>query len=92
MTENLENRAAVALRYEPEEDAAPRVTAKGRGLLADRIIELARQNGVPLRQDPGLVEILSRLELDQAIPPEAYRVVAEILAFVYTLNEDRKRG
>lgn len=92
MSENLENRAAVALRYEPEEDAAPRVTAKGRGLLADRIIELARQNGVPLRQDPGLVEILSRLELDQAIPPEAYRVVAEILAFVYTLNEDRKRG
>ncbi|NLN59111.1 MAG: EscU/YscU/HrcU family type III secretion system export apparatus switch protein [Deltaproteobacteria bacterium] len=80
---------AAALRYDPDRDAAPRLTAKGRGHVADRIIETAREHGIPIRNDPGLVEILSRLDLDDQIPVEVYRAVAEILAFVYSLNSRR---
>jgi flagellar biosynthesis protein len=79
-------RQAVALRYTPGEDEAPRVTAKGRGLVADKILELARAHNVPVRQDRDLVQILSRLDLEQQIPPGVYKAVAEILAFVYRLS------
>lgn len=78
---------AVALRYEPGRDEAPSVAAKGRGKLAERIIALAREHGVPIKEDPDLVEVLARLEVDQEIPPELYLVVAEILAFVYKSND-----
>jgi len=84
-------RQAVALRYQPGEDEAPRVTAKGRGHVAEKIIELARQHGVPIRQDGNLVQVLSRLDLEEEIPPSVYRAVAEILAFVYRLSME-KRG
>jgi flagellar biosynthesis protein len=77
----------VALRYTPGKDSAPRVVAKGRGYLADRILELARAHNIPVREDKNLVQILSRLDLDQQIPPELYRVVAEILAFVYRVGK-----
>ncbi len=80
---------AVALRYKPGEDTAPRLTAKGKGNVAERIVELARKNGVPIRQDRNLVEVLSRLDLEQEIPPEVYRAVAEILAFVYRLSMEK---
>ena len=91
MPEDMKDRVAVALRYEAAEEVAPRVTAKGQGHVADQIVRLARENGVPLHHDPDLVELLSQLELDQVVPPEAYEVIAEILAFVYTLNEHRKQ-
>jgi flagellar biosynthesis protein len=78
---------AVALRYTPGEDEAPRVTAKGRGPIAEKILELARAHNVPVRQDRNLVQVLSRLELEQEIPPSVYRAVAEILAFVYRLSQ-----
>jgi flagellar biosynthesis protein len=77
---------AVALRYKPGEDEAPRLTAKGRGAVAEKIIELARRHGVPIRQDRNLVQVLARLDLEQEIPPSVYRAVAEILAFVYRLS------
>ncbi len=80
---------AAAIQYDPEKDAAPRVTAKGKGYVADKIIELAKKNGIPIKNDPGLVEILSRLDIDEQIPIEVYRAVAEILAFVYSLNSKR---
>ncbi len=84
--------AAAAIRYDPPGDGAPRVTAKGRGRIAERIIGLAREYGVPIREDPDLVEILSALELGQEIPPECYTAVAEILAFVYGLNQRLLEG
>lgn len=84
-------RKAVALRYEEGKDAAPRVTAKGDGLLGERILSLAREAGVPIREDADLVEVLSRLELNAEIPPETYVVVAEILAWVYRLNDEAGR-
>ncbi len=80
---------AAAIRYDPEKDTAPRVTAKGKGYVADKIIELAKKHGIPVKNDPGLVEILSRLDIDEQIPVEVYRAVAEILAFVYSLNSNR---
>lgn len=80
---------AVALRYAPGEDDAPRVAAKGRGHVAEKILELARRYGVPIRQDPNLVQVLSRLDLEQEIPPSVYRAVAEILAFVYRLSVEK---
>ncbi len=78
---------AVALKYLPGRDQAPRVTAKGQGLIAQKIIELARSHGIPLKEDPALVQVLSQLDFYQEIPPEAYLVVAEILAFVYSMHQ-----
>ena len=77
---------AVALQYEPSLWKAPLVTAKGQGFIAEKIIALARKHHIPLKDDPDLVEILSRLELDEQIPPAMYPVVAELLAFVCHLN------
>jgi len=84
-------RKAVALRYVPALDRAPKVTAKGSGLLAQKIIELAQQHGIPIKEDPVLIQVLSQLDFYQEIPPSIYVVVAEILAFVYSVN-NRWRG
>lgn len=81
---------AAALQYDAKKDRAPRVTAKGRGLIAEKIIALAKANDIPIKEDAQLVQILYRLDLDEEIPPELYRAVAEILAFVYAVNEKRR--
>lgn len=80
---------AAALKYDAKKDAAPKVTARGRGLVAEKIIELARKHDVPIKSDPALVQILSKLELEEQIPAELYKAVAEILAFVYAVNGKR---
>ncbi len=77
---------AVALRYTPREDRAPRMTAKGCGPVAEKIIALAREHKIPIREDRALVEVLSQLDFYEEIPPTVYGVVAEILAFIYSLN------
>ena len=84
----MKNKAAVALQYNTVTDKAPKITAKGRGLVAETIIALAREKGVPIREDADLVQVLSQLDLNQEIPPSLYQVVAELLAFVYRLNQD----
>jgi flagellar biosynthesis protein len=81
-----ELKKAVALKYEPAKDGAPKVAAKGAGLVAERIIEVARREGIPIQEDPDLVGALIQLDLQEQIPPELYKVVAEILAFTYRLN------
>jgi flagellar biosynthesis protein len=73
---------AVALRYDSK-DRAPKISAKGRRHLAEKILELARHHDIPIRQDKNLLQILSRLDLNREVPPEVYQVVAEILAFIY---------
>lgn len=83
-------KAAVALSYKPEKDAAPRVTAKGKGLVAEKIIALARAHGIPIRDDPDLVTVLAALEIDREIPPELYKAIAEIFAFIYRVNKTSK--
>lgn len=79
-------RQAIALAYDPEEEA-PRVIASGRGALADRIIERARDEDIPIHRDDKLADTLSRLEIGDMIPPELYEVVAEILVFVDALDK-----
>jgi flagellar biosynthesis protein len=78
---------AVALKYETHKDAAPRVVAKGRDFIAEKIIETARAHNVPMYEDKNLVQVLEALDLDTEIPPELYRAVAEVLAFIYRLNQ-----
>ncbi len=76
---------AVALHYDGK--GAPRITAKGRGTVAEEIIELARQHGVPLHEDRELVALLAQLELNDEIPRELYLAVAEVIAFAYMVTE-----
>ncbi|HEY3375574.1 MAG TPA: EscU/YscU/HrcU family type III secretion system export apparatus switch protein [Candidatus Aquicultor sp.] len=77
---------AVALGYDSEKDGAPVVLAKGVGYTAERIIELAKEKGIELYEDPALVEALSVIDLGREIPEALYAVVAEILAFIYMLD------
>lgn len=77
---------AVALRYDATKDGAPRVVAKGSGYMAQKILEAARQHHIPLAVDPIAGEILAHADLGAEIPPEFYQAVAEILAFVYRLD------
>ena len=86
--ENARKKAA-ALRYDHDQDLAPRVVAKGRGKLAEKIVELANQHQVPLVEDPNLVQMLEALDVNIEIPPQLYHAVAEVLAFVYRLNRPR---
>lgn len=79
---------AVALEYDEEEDQAPKVTAKGEGEIARKILELAEREDIPLYEDEDLVELLYQLDLDQEIPTGLYEVVAEVFAFLYRLNEE----
>ncbi|GLX68464.1 EscU/YscU/HrcU family type III secretion system export apparatus switch protein [Paenibacillus glycanilyticus] len=80
-------RKAVALKYEPGINQSPVVTAKGSGYLAEQILEQAAEHNVPVQQDSSLVEVLSKLDVDQSIPPELYTLVAEILSFVYRSDQ-----
>jgi flagellar biosynthesis protein len=77
---------AAALRYDPPKDEAPRVVARGRGIVAEKIIEIAREHGVRIHEDPMLVEVLAQLDIGDQIPEKLYKVVAEILAFIYTVD------
>lgn len=85
------NKLAVALKYEREKHQAPIISAKGKGYIAEQIIELARQYNIEIRQDKDLVQMLEKLDIDTPIPLEAYAAVAEILAYVYRANDKAKR-
>ncbi|MBI5374804.1 MAG: EscU/YscU/HrcU family type III secretion system export apparatus switch protein [Candidatus Schekmanbacteria bacterium] len=77
---------AVALNYNPEKSSVPKVSAKGIGVLADRLIKIAIEHKVPIKEDPVLVEILTKLDIGENIPDELFKIVAEILAFIYLEN------
>ncbi|GEB30979.1 MULTISPECIES: EscU/YscU/HrcU family type III secretion system export apparatus switch protein [Brevibacillus] len=91
---NHENKRkqAVALKYQAGVMEAPKVVAKGKGFVAENILKTAKENDIPIQEDPSLVEVLGKLDLDQQIPPELYQVVAEILAFVYRLDKGGAKG
>ena len=77
---------AVALKYAPG-DQAPRVVAKGRGLIADEIVSRAREYGVFVHESPELVTLLSQVDLDDHIPPALYVAIAELLAWLYQVEQ-----
>lgn len=81
---------AAALQYDKEKSSAPRLTARGRGLVAEKIIAMAEENNIPMYQDRDLIEILEKTEIDTEIPLEVYAVVAEIFAFIYKVNHTKK--
>ncbi|MGN7611347.1 EscU/YscU/HrcU family type III secretion system export apparatus switch protein [Magnetococcales bacterium HHB-1] len=85
-------RQAVALRYQRNKDTAPRVTATGKGRVADAIIERAREAGVSLMSDPDLVSLLGKVPLGETVPAELYKAVAEVLAYVYRVNKKMGGG
>lgn len=77
---------AVALGYQRErKDSAPKVLASGKGENASKIISLAKEHGVPIKEDEDLIEILSKLNLGDEIPPNMYKAVAEVFAFIYQM-------
>ena len=85
-------KAAAALHYDPVGSEPPEVVATGRGLAADEIVRIAKEHGIPLYEDAGLVEALSRLDCSAVIPRELYAMVAEVLAYVYRVDAQRKAG
>lgn len=82
---------AVALRYNQNQDNAPKVVAKGEGLVAERIKEIAKQNGIPIHSDNDLVELLAQIDIDREIPPELYAAIAEILSWIYKANNHLRK-
>lgn len=91
MKNNHEKRKeAIALKYNTELDSAPKVVAKGKGVIADEILSKAKEFGVPIQEDPSLVEVLSQLEINQTIPEDLYSVVAELFAFIYRADQQLK--
>lgn len=90
MEEKKKVKQAIALEYSPDEEA-PKVIATGRGALAERIIEKAKESDVPIHRDDKLADTLSRLEIGDMIPPELYQVVAEILVFVNDMDKIRQK-
>lgn len=88
---NNDNRKeAVALSFDPSQGDAPKVLAKGKGLIADNILKKAEANDIPIQEDPNLVQLLGQLDLNESIPEELYQAVAEVFAFIYQL--DKKQG
>ena len=79
-------RKAAAIKYDQAQSMAARVVAKGKGHIADQILQVARENDVPLHEDRNLANILEAMELETEIPAELYRAVAEVLVFIYRLN------
>lgn len=88
MKKKVRKNSAVALKYQAGFDSAPKVTARGKGKIAEKIIEIAKEHQVYIHEDPDLIEILSTLKINEEIPPALYLVVAELLVFVYSLNKN----
>lgn len=88
MLENAKSflKKAIALAYDPKKDEAPNIVAKGKGELAKQIISIAQENNIPIRKDEDLIELLSKLEINDQIPPNLYKAIAEIFKFVYELK------
>ena len=86
MVGKLKKKRAAALRYDPDVDEVPTLTAFGEGLLAERIIETAQEAGVPVTPDPDLTDLLAKLSVGDEIPPALYEVVAKVLIFVADIN------
>ena len=88
MKKNKTKTSAVSLQYNQGGDRAPKVTAKGQGWLAEKIIAMAQKQNIPIKKDKDLMELLGKIDVGQEIPEEFYKIVAELLAWVYDLNKE----
>ncbi|WP_228026809.1 EscU/YscU/HrcU family type III secretion system export apparatus switch protein [Campylobacter californiensis] len=85
----ITKKRAVALGYNKKKDNAPKVLASGSDYMADKIISVAKKHEIPIKEDPDLIEILSKVEVNQEIPPKLYKAVAEIFGFLYKVTNNK---
>ena len=78
---------AIALSYNPSESTGPKVIAKGKGEIAENILQQATLYDVPIHEDPNLIQLLGQLDLNESIPEELYQAVAEVFSFIYHLDQ-----
>ena len=84
------DKKAVALRYNQTKENAPRVVAKGKGFIAEKIIKIAKENELPIKKDEDLVELLTKIDIDKEIPQNLYKAVAEVFSFIYNITNKTK--
>ncbi|WP_186577486.1 EscU/YscU/HrcU family type III secretion system export apparatus switch protein [Aquibacillus kalidii] len=88
MKKELKNiKQAAALKYDSKIDGAPRISAMGKGYVAENILQKAKENNVPIQEDPSLVALLSELNINESIPEELYHAVAEVFAYIYQADK-----
>ena len=92
MKQSYERKQAIALQYQSDKQKAPTVIAKGKGLIADQIIDTAKEKQIPIQEDRNLVELLGQLNINESIPEELYEAVAEVFAFIYRLDREKKES
>lgn len=90
MEEYIKNKKASALKYNLKEDEAPKVVAQGERYMAKEIIRIAQKNNIPIKKDEDMVELLSQIEINQEIPPNMYKAVAEVFSFIYQISNDKR--
>ena len=90
MDDHIKNKKAIALSYDRDKDIAPILVAKGKGKIAQQMVEIAKQNGIEVKEDRDLAMLLSQLELDSIIPVEIYAAVAEILTYIYQKDQQKR--
>jgi len=90
MAKSEKPKKAVALSYNEQQSDAPRILASGSGLIAETIIERAKEAGIHIQENPDLVELLAKVPVGEEVPPELYQTIAEVLAFVYSVNDKFK--
>jgi flagellar biosynthesis protein len=88
MKKNKTKTSAVSIQYNQGGDCAPKVTAKGQGWVAEKIISMAQEQNIPIKKDKDLMELLEKIDVGQEIPEALYKIVAELLAWVYQLNKE----
>jgi flagellar biosynthesis protein len=81
-----EDRKAIAIRFDVEKDRAPKILAIGKGSIAEEILRVADENKIPLYEDQHLANLLAKLQIEEEIPAELYKLIAEVLAFIYQLD------
>jgi flagellar biosynthesis protein len=90
-TPTQKTQKAVALKYDREKSAAPKVVASGKGEVANNIIKLAQEHDIFIKKDADLVELLSKIEINKEIPPMLYKAVAEVFSFIYKITNDKRK-
>jgi flagellar biosynthesis protein len=91
MADNNQSKQAVALCYDEKQNNAPKVVAKGSGFISEQILDAAEQHAVPVYQNKTITGMLMAVEIDREVPPELYKVVAEILAYVYRIDKKMEK-
>ena len=82
---------AAVLKYDVDQDKAPKIVGIGKGQVAEKILKVAEEHRIPFYEDPSLIDLLSKLEIQSEVPPQLYNLVAEVLSFVYKLDRLAKK-